>query len=62
MGIFDTIGKVFREPAPEPVRPELGRNEPCWCGSGRKYKKCHMNEDESLKSKSRAAACCTSPT
>ena len=19
----------------------LGRNEPCWCGSGRKYKKCH---------------------
>ena len=22
-----------------------GRNEPCWCGSGRKYKKCHMNAD-----------------
>lgn len=19
----------------------LGRNDPCWCGSGRKYKKCH---------------------
>ena len=18
-----------------------GRNEPCWCGSGKKYKKCH---------------------
>jgi preprotein translocase subunit SecA len=19
----------------------LGRNEPCWCGSGKKFKKCH---------------------
>jgi preprotein translocase subunit SecA len=28
----------------EPVRnagPRLGRNDPCPCGSGRKYKKCH---------------------
>ena len=23
------------------------RNDPCWCGSGKKYKKCHLNEDES---------------
>ena len=22
-----------------------GRNDPCWCGSGRKYKRCHMNSD-----------------
>jgi len=21
--------------------PKLGRNDPCFCGSGRKYKKCH---------------------
>ena len=29
--------------AREPVRagPKLGRNEPCWCGSGKKYKRCH---------------------
>ena len=20
---------------------QVGRNEPCWCGSGKKYKKCH---------------------
>jgi preprotein translocase subunit SecA len=20
---------------------KLGRNEPCWCGSGKKFKKCH---------------------
>ncbi len=22
-----------------------GRNDPCWCGSGLKYKKCHLNRD-----------------
>ncbi|AKS35848.1 YecA family protein [Mycolicibacterium goodii] len=27
-------------------RPELGRNEPCWCGSGRKYKKCHLGNEQ----------------
>ncbi|MEI8332393.1 MAG: preprotein translocase subunit SecA [Chloroflexota bacterium] len=21
--------------------PKVGRNDPCWCGSGQKYKKCH---------------------
>lgn len=25
---------------------KLGRNDPCWCGSGKKYKKCHMNSDD----------------
>ena len=20
---------------------QVGRNDPCWCGSGKKYKKCH---------------------
>ena len=23
-----------------------GRNDPCWCGSGKKYKKCHIDFDE----------------
>ncbi|HEX9336743.1 MAG TPA: SEC-C domain-containing protein [Pseudonocardiaceae bacterium] len=23
-------------------RSDLGRNQPCWCGSGRKYKQCHL--------------------
>lgn len=26
----------------------LGRNDECWCGSGLKYKKCHMHFDEKL--------------
>ena len=25
-----------------------GRNDPCWCGSGAKYKKCHMDFDRRL--------------
>ena len=25
-----------------------GRNDPCWCGSGKKYKKCHIDFDEKI--------------
>lgn len=32
----------------------LGRNSKCWCGSGEKYKKCHMEFDEKLKQFARA--------
>jgi preprotein translocase subunit SecA len=34
---------------PKPQRrqgPKLGRNDPCWCGSGKKYKDCHMRSDQ----------------
>ncbi|MBK6685128.1 MAG: preprotein translocase subunit SecA [Deltaproteobacteria bacterium] len=27
-------------------KARIGRNDPCWCGSGKKYKKCHLPEDE----------------
>ncbi len=27
---------------------KIERNDPCWCGSGQKYKKCHMNFDQKL--------------
>lgn len=27
---------------------KIGRNEPCWCGSGRKYKVCHAAFDEKI--------------
>jgi preprotein translocase subunit SecA len=34
----------------QPVRAssksEVGRNDPCWCGSGKKYKQCHLREDQ----------------
>ena len=25
-----------------------GRNDPCWCGSGKKYKNCHIDFDEKI--------------
>lgn len=31
---------------PQGPQGELGRNELCWCGSGKKYKKCHLKSDE----------------
>ena len=27
------------------ARKKIGRNEPCWCGSGRKFKHCHLNKE-----------------
>jgi methionyl aminopeptidase len=27
-------------------KQRLGRNTPCWCGSGKKYKKCHLDQDK----------------
>lgn len=27
---------------------KLGRNDQCWCGSGKKYKKCHIEFDEKI--------------
>jgi len=29
---------------PESLAPALGRNERCWCGSGKKFKKCCINK------------------
>ncbi|MCG6939530.1 MAG: SEC-C domain-containing protein [Gammaproteobacteria bacterium] len=26
--------------------PKIGRNDPCYCGSGKKYKKCCLNKDQ----------------
>ncbi|WP_097002759.1 methionyl aminopeptidase [Lacrimispora amygdalina] len=27
---------------------KIGRNDPCWCGSGKKYKACHLEFDRKL--------------
>jgi hypothetical protein len=29
---------------------EIGRNDLCWCGSNKKYKRCHLDEDAKKKS------------
>jgi hypothetical protein len=40
--VFSTEGQPEEPEAEEPVAPKaVGRNDPCPCGSGKKYKKCH---------------------
>jgi SEC-C motif len=40
-----TSGRAAHHAPPTPPivnrAPKLGRNDPCWCGSGKKFKKCH---------------------
>jgi hypothetical protein len=31
----------------------LGRNVLCWCGSGKKYKKCHLDADKQAETDNR---------
>ena len=46
MGYKDNLNlltkKQLAQPYAQPVRtePKIGRNEPCACGSGKKYKQC----------------------
>jgi len=40
---------------PDPVRTP-GRNDPCHCGSGKKYKNCCLDKDEAKLRKARAQA------
>ena len=34
----------------------VGRNDPCHCGSGKKYKNCHLDRDEAAAREARAKA------
>ena len=36
-----TAGAGGARPGYTPTGQRIGRNDPCWCGSGQKYKKCH---------------------
>jgi hypothetical protein len=43
------------------VEPTLGRNDPCHCGSGRKYKQCCLAKDEEKARAARAKAAAEAP-
>ncbi len=61
MGLFDAVlNLVTSKKDPRPAALP-GRNEPCWCGSGRKYKKCHEPGDQREKAE-RACALNCGPT
>jgi uncharacterized protein YecA (UPF0149 family) len=40
--IFNKLLGWFNQPK---EMPKLGRNDLCWCGSEKKYKKCHLESD-----------------
>ncbi len=46
--VLDGDGAARKDGAPSSgggKKKRPGRNDPCWCGSGKKYKKCHLNDD-----------------
>jgi uncharacterized protein YecA (UPF0149 family) len=56
------LKKESPEPEPPlPPQPLPRRNDPCWCGSRKKYKKCHLEEDQRrlarIREKEREKAC-----
>jgi hypothetical protein len=55
VNLKNTLKTLIMGPEPQTI-PNLGRNERCWCGSGRKYKACHMATDDRKRSSARAAA------
>lgn len=46
MGVFEKVISYFVPGEEEVQSRDIGRNDDCWCGSGRKYKKCHLGDDE----------------
>jgi preprotein translocase subunit SecA len=40
-GLFAGGGSVATATRTVAEREKIGRNDPCWCGSGKKFKKCH---------------------
>ena len=40
-----------KKDAEAPNHADIGRNDPCHCGSGKKYKKCCINKDQAAEHK-----------
>lgn len=59
---FDAYDEFEESPGSEATELDpyvnVGRNEPCPCGSGRKYKKCHLPEHEEQRRRFKLAARC----
>lgn len=43
--LANQLGKLARRASAVRQGPKLGRNDPCHCGSGKKYKNCHLVAD-----------------
>jgi hypothetical protein len=51
MGLFSKKSDDQKKDQELAKHANLGRNDPCHCGSGKKYKKCCMSKDESAERK-----------
>lgn len=49
------------EELPSAVTAQPGRNEPCWCGSGRKFKQCHVGRPAPVPLPDRVGWLCRKP-
>jgi hypothetical protein len=45
MGLIDGMLRALRKNERGAPVAKPGRNDACWCGSGKKYKKCHLSGD-----------------
>ena len=45
MSLMTWIRNLLSAKPKEAGRQNLGRNDLCWCGSGKKYKRCHLATD-----------------
>jgi hypothetical protein len=53
MGLLD---RLFHR-RPPAAAAHLSRNDPCWCGSGKKYKRCHYEADKKYFARSLKTVC-----
>lgn len=53
MEIRKALRKIIGAEPQQPI-PNLGRNQSCWCGSGKKYKNCHLASDDRKRASARA--------
>ncbi len=51
------LKKLFSPRTPPESARNMRRNEPCWCGSGKKYKQCHYEADRAYFTTVQNAAC-----
>jgi hypothetical protein len=56
---MEWLKRLFAGWRSAPLDKIPGRNEACWCGSGVKYKRCHMVSDQSRVRARTRAACST---
>jgi uncharacterized protein YecA (UPF0149 family) len=62
MSLLNRVKSLLQNPEPSPPAAKPGRNEPCWCGSGKKYKKCHLPGEEAKAAAQKACSLNCGPT